>query len=247
MTDGIAGGKPGRAPRLVSTDERGRAAAIAASWEANAAAWTEAVREGRIASRRIGTDAAVVAAILRAASSPAPRVLDVGCGEGWLARALVPHGARTVGVDASPALVARARELGGGDFHVLDYDALCADRSRPGGAFDVIALNFALLAESVTPLLASLGARLAPGGRIVLQTVHPWSAAGAEGYADGWRLETFDAFGGAFEHPMPWFFRTLESWTRALHEAGLAIACLEEPRDPAAARPLSLLLTLGVP
>ena len=49
------------------------------SWERNAAAWTEAVRERRIASRRAGTDAAIVGAVLDA--SPAS-VIDVGCGEG---------------------------------------------------------------------------------------------------------------------------------------------------------------------
>ena len=31
------------------------------SWVANAPAWTEVVREGRIESRRAGTDAAIVA------------------------------------------------------------------------------------------------------------------------------------------------------------------------------------------
>ena len=37
-----------------------RAKAIAASWDRNAAAWTRAVREGGIASRRAATDAAIV-------------------------------------------------------------------------------------------------------------------------------------------------------------------------------------------
>ena len=59
------------------------------SWHPNADAWIDAVRSGSIGSRRRGTDAAVVAAC---AAQPGLRVLDVGCGEGWLARALAAQG-----------------------------------------------------------------------------------------------------------------------------------------------------------
>jgi hypothetical protein len=48
---------------------------LALSWQANADAWTSAVREQRIESRRLVTDAAILQAVL--ALSPA-RVLDVG-------------------------------------------------------------------------------------------------------------------------------------------------------------------------
>ncbi|HSK40392.1 MAG TPA: hypothetical protein VK943_11555, partial [Arenibaculum sp.] len=61
------------------------AATLADSWTANAGLWTQAVRSGAIASRRLATDDAVVRAV--AARRPR-RVLDLGCGEGWLARAL---------------------------------------------------------------------------------------------------------------------------------------------------------------
>ena len=63
--------------------------AILRVWHDSAAPWSRAVREGRIASRRRVTDAAVLAAI----HARAPRsVIDLGCGEGWLSRALAGQG-----------------------------------------------------------------------------------------------------------------------------------------------------------
>ena len=47
------------------------------SWQANADAWAAAVREQRIESRRLVTDAAIIQAVL--ALQP-KRVLDIGCG-----------------------------------------------------------------------------------------------------------------------------------------------------------------------
>jgi 2-polyprenyl-3-methyl-5-hydroxy-6-metoxy-1,4-benzoquinol methylase len=209
------------------------------SWTTNAAAWTRAVREGQIASRRLATDAAIVDAV----TARAPRrVLDVGCGEGWLARALAGRGIAVTGVDVSPPLVEAARALGGGDFRVVDYAAAARDPTLLGGPYDVAACNFALLAEDVVPLLAALRARLAPGGALVIQTVHPWAARGDAPYADGWRTETFAGFGDGFAVPMPWYYRTLASWVRSLDDAGYRLAALREPLHPETATPLSLLL-----
>jgi 2-polyprenyl-3-methyl-5-hydroxy-6-metoxy-1,4-benzoquinol methylase len=225
----------------MADDESPRGDAIAASWEANADAWTSVVREGRIPSRRAGTDAAVLDAVRR---RPRGRLLDVGCGEGWLARALSAEGWTVTGTDGSAALVARAHELGGGEFAVVSYDDLVAREEPARGPFDVAVLNFALLDERIAPLLSAVARRLAVGGAIVVQTVHPWVAAGDGPYLDGWREETFSAFGdGRFPSPMPWYFRTLASWWRELHGAGLALERIDEPTDPSTGRPLSLLLT----
>jgi hypothetical protein len=70
------------------------------SWNANAKPWARAIQTGSIQSRTLVTDRAIIEAV----SSMAPRrVLDVGCGEGWLARALSARGMTVTGVDAVAA------------------------------------------------------------------------------------------------------------------------------------------------
>ncbi|MEP9317826.1 methyltransferase domain-containing protein [Pseudomonas sp. LABIM340] len=218
-------------------------ARIRQSWQANADPWTRAVREQRIESRRLVTDAAILGAI---ADGPARRALDIGCGEGWLCRALAERGSECVGVDASAPLIDSAQAAGGARFEVMDYAALIESGSSLG-QFDVLVCNFALLDEYIAPLLGALRDRLNPGGRLLIQTVHPWTACGDEPYADGWRLETFAVFGGEFRSPMPWFFRTLESWLALLSASGWRLRQLREPRHPDTGQPCSLLLELHPP
>ncbi|HEV2150324.1 MAG TPA: class I SAM-dependent methyltransferase [Longimicrobiaceae bacterium] len=220
----------------------GNEGALRQSWDRNAAAWTEAVRGGHIPSRRAGTDAAIVEAVARAGGR---RVLDVGCGEGWLARALAEHGFAVTGIDGSAELVERARAAGGGDFRTLRYDEVEADPARLGGPYDTVVCNFALLGETVAPLLRALATALAPDGRLLIQTVHPFTACGDAPYRDGWRTEDFAGFACPFPAAMPWYFRTVGSWVAAARAAGLQVVELDEPTDPDSGRPLSLLLALG--
>lgn len=211
------------------------------SWSANAQAWSDTVREGGIASRRAGTDDAIVDAVLE---TQRRRILDVGCGEGWLARALASNGCDVVGIDGSPELIASARALGGARFETLRYADLVA-QAADLGRFDVVVFNFALLgADLATPLRAAREL-LVDDGRVIVQTVHPWTASADAPYRDGWRLETFAGLGSGFVEPMPWYFHTLASLHEQLAGAGLLLERFEEPVDAASGRPLSLILFAG--
>jgi 2-polyprenyl-3-methyl-5-hydroxy-6-metoxy-1,4-benzoquinol methylase len=208
------------------------------SWIANAASWSAVVREQKIESRRVATDAAILEAVL--ALQPAS-VLDLGCGEGWLSRALASHGIAVTGVDASPELIRVAQQSGGAAFRALSYEQLVAEPMILGDPFDVIVANFSLLDEKLDALLQAIAALLRPQRALVIQTVHPVFAAG-DAYRDGWRVETFASFEGDWPEPMPWYFRTLASWVRALVDAGFVLRELREPLHPERLQPLSLLL-----
>jgi SAM-dependent methyltransferase len=212
-------------------------ARILASWHSNAAPWTNAVRRGQIESRRLVTNAAIVGAVLDCS----PRsVLDIGCGEGWLARELDSHGIGVTGIDAVPALVEQAQAAGGGTFRVASYEDVAAGRFKV--STDVAVCNFSLLGdESVGGLFRAVGAMLDEGGAFIVQTLHPVAACGDLPYQDGWRRGSWDGCGTDFTDPAPWYFRTLETWTDLFRQSGLRLRETREPMHPVTGRPASVI------
>lgn len=215
---------------------------IVDAWAKNARPWTVAVRDGRIESRRRVTDRAIVEAVLACAPHS---VLDVGCGEGWLIRALAPFDIQGTGVDAIPALVEAARAAGGGEFHALPYAGLTAASLAP---VDALVCNFSLLGRgSVEAVFRAASSRLNPRGHLIVQTLHPVSASGGLPYRDGWREGSWIGCGEGFGEPAPWYFRTLESWTTLFADHSLTLAGLYEPIHPDTGQPASLILVGRLP
>jgi SAM-dependent methyltransferase len=212
------------------------------SWQRNAANWTRAVRDRQIPSRAAGTDAAIVDAIVR--RNPA-RFLDVGCGEGWLVRAVTERtGCTGVGLDGTAALIDAAQAADpDGCYRTLSYDDVIKGSSVPDAPFDVIAFNYALFEEDVVPLLAAAKTLLVEDGVIVIQTLHPDNDPG-DG-TNGWREEDFAAFENEAWAKMPWYFRTTESWEAALAMAGLSLDTTEEPTAEVGGSALSVVMTIG--
>ena len=210
---------------------------ILSVWEQNAVPWTDAVRGQRIASRRLITDRAILAAVL----DQSPRTaLDLGCGEGWLSRAMAARGIEVAGIDAVPELIERARAAGGGEFRVLRYEDIAADRLSL--RVDAVVCNFALLGEtSVEWVFDAVPKLLNPGGRFIVQTLHPVLACGEQPYRDGWREGSWAGAGDGFGEPAPWYFRTLESWFGLFRKHGLRVRELREPLHPETGQAASVI------
>ena len=207
------------------------------SWRRNATPWTSAVRNNAIESRVLVTNQAIVDAVLSRSPSS---VLDIGCGEGWLVRALAERGIRGTGVDAVPALIDHAQRRGGGDFHVASYEELASGMLR--STSDVAVANFSLIGrESVEQLIRCVPELLVPRGALIVQTLHPVIACGDHPYEDGWREGSWSGFGDAFSDPAPWYFRTLESWVALFVDSGFRLVELREPLYPASGRPASAI------
>lgn len=219
------------------TDEQ-----IVESWLVNAEPWIEAVRDEQIESRTVCTNQAIVNTVCRYA----PRtVLDVGCGEGWLARALHARGIQVIGMDIVPELIAAAQQGAGGDFRLLSYEDLA--QGKLGDTVDAVVCNFSLIGKAaVEQLFQTIPYLLNPGGVFIVQTLHPLMACGTSPYADGWREGSWAGFSTAFTKPAPWYFRTLESWVQLFRKNGLMLQAVEEPIHPRSGKPASVVFSAKV-
>jgi 2-polyprenyl-3-methyl-5-hydroxy-6-metoxy-1,4-benzoquinol methylase len=207
------------------------------SWHSNAAPWTLAVRQRQIESRRLVTDQAIVEAVVSRAPGS---VLDLGCGEGWLARALAERGLQVVGVDVVAQLIEQAHRAGGGDFRLASYQQIAAGALAVRA--DLVVCNFSLLGKGcVEALMRAMPDLLTPGGALIVQTLHPAFAGGDAVYQDGWREGSWLGFDAAFSNPAPWYFRTLAGWIELFTHNGLQLLEVREPLHPGSGRPASIL------
>jgi 2-polyprenyl-3-methyl-5-hydroxy-6-metoxy-1,4-benzoquinol methylase len=205
------------------------------SWAKNTAPWTNAVRGGEIESRKLVTNQAIVDAV----RSRSPRSgIDIGCGEGWLVRAL--DGVEMIGVDVVPGLIDMASAAGGGDFRVMSYEDIVAGALN--ARVDAAICNFSLIGkESVEGLLRAAPSLLNPDGALIVQTLHPHLACGDAPYRDGWREGSWSGFSEDFTDAPPWYFRTLETWARLFSESGLRLVEMREPVHPVTGKPVSVI------
>jgi SAM-dependent methyltransferase len=171
--------------------------------------------------------------------APGAATLEVGCGEGRVARDLVARGHRVTGLDASPTLLRAAADADPGSRYVEGpAEALPFE----DGAFDLVVAYNSLMDVGDMPAAIREAARvLAPGGRLCACITHPLPDAGSwhddevfavtESYLDQrWFGATMQRNGLEFTFE-GWCF-PLEAYARALEAAGLLIEAIREPRDP---------------
>jgi 2-polyprenyl-3-methyl-5-hydroxy-6-metoxy-1,4-benzoquinol methylase len=170
------------------------------------------------------------------------RVLDAGCGNGYLSRLLARAGAQVTGLEPAAALFdfAAAAE----HEEPLGISYLRADLcDLPGradlGQFDAVVASMVLPAiPDWTGALAGCVARLRPGGRLVFSVNHPCF----EELAGTWRQHgqyRLDEYLAEYELQLRYatdFHRPLSAYLNEAIGLGLRIAEVAEPGlDPAAA------------
>jgi SAM-dependent methyltransferase len=176
------------------------------------------------------------------------RVLDAACGDGFYTARLVGSGADAVGVDASPEMVARARErFGGSDIEdapevpIHEADLTAGLPFLDDGDFDLVLCQLALEHVEDWPAVFGAFARvLRPGGRVVVSTSHPvrdYVDAEYDGrehvLADGatyGAVERADRDWGDDESfVVPFYRRPLQAVFEPATDAGLLVERVVEP------------------
>ena len=171
--------------------------------------------------------------------APGQGTLEIGCGEGRVARDLARRGHRVCGIDASPTLIEAACEADpDGDYRVAD----AADLPFAAGSFDTaVAYNSLMDIEDLGGAVREAARVLTDAGRLCICILHPMADAGrfqtrapdapfviAGSYLESRQIvEPFARDGLAitfhgWRHP-------LQTYARALEDAGFLIECLREP------------------
>jgi SAM-dependent methyltransferase len=177
--------------------------------------------------------------------APGRLTLEVGCGEGRVARDLARLGHTVVALDASPTLVTKAAAADpAGRYLVADAAAL------PFGdeSLDLVVTYNSLMDVADMPAAVREASRvLTPGGRLCACVTHPTADAGKfqskepdapfvipGAYLGRHRFEdTFERDG--LQITFAGWRYSLEEYARALEDAGLLVERLREPPAPAAA------------
>lgn len=200
---------------------------IIESWKKNVNLWLNAIHKDEIASRVLVTNEAIVEAVL---SKKPNTVLDIGCGEGWLVRAIEENGINCLGIDVVPGFIQQA-STGNGRFKELSYEALSF--FELGEKFDLLVANFSLLGnESVEHIFQQAAELLNEHGYLIIQTIHPKMVNDDSNNTDGWRAGSWDGFNSTFVDPAPWYLRTLKSWKALFTKSGFQDVAIIEPLNP---------------
>ncbi|KAA9151771.1 class I SAM-dependent methyltransferase [Amycolatopsis acidicola] len=106
--------------------------------------------------------------ILRAVPEGCVEALDVGCGDGLLARKLASRAKRVTGIDSSPRMIADARELAADHpgLTFLEGDFLAADLSD--GTYDFVCSVATIHHLDFEAALCRMRDLLRPGGVLVV-------------------------------------------------------------------------------
>jgi SAM-dependent methyltransferase len=199
-------------------------------WEATAGWWQEKFTDGADAEYE---EQIIPLAVAHAAGCA--RILDVGCGEGQISRAV-----GAVGVDPVAQQVVVARQRGGAYARAL-AGALPFD----DGVFDAViaCLVFEHIADA-TSAIAEVGRVLAGGGRFLFFLNHPLLQTPGSGWIDDhileeqyWRIGPYLVEDTTIEEVdkgvfLPFVHRPLSTYVNMLAEASMFITHMEEPAPP---------------
>jgi ubiquinone/menaquinone biosynthesis C-methylase UbiE len=172
------------------------------------------------------------------------RVLDAGCGEGYLSRLLAKSEAIVTAVDSSPRMIEIAKERTQNDL-LIDYkEGNCEGLNfLEDKSFDLIVSNMVFQdLENYEKAFQEMYRLLANGGYFIFSILHPCFVTPESGWEktrDGkklhWNVDKY-FYEGAYEQrlgdkeKMLFFHRTLTSYVNTLIKTGFYLESIVEPK-----------------
>jgi SAM-dependent methyltransferase len=174
------------------------------------------------------------------------RVLDVGTGEGQVARLAAAGSRRVVGIDPARAQVSEAARRGGPPGWLVYAQAEAARLPVRDGSFDaVVACLVFEHVHDVAGAITEVARVLLPGGRFLFLLNHPLLQTPGSGWIDDrilgeqyWRIGPYLVEDETVEEVekgvlIPFVHRPLSAYVNAMATAGLLLVRMEEPAPPA--------------
>jgi 2-polyprenyl-3-methyl-5-hydroxy-6-metoxy-1,4-benzoquinol methylase len=199
-------------------------------WQKNAGFWIKIIRE-KLDPYRLEITNKAVLELLK--SKKALKILDAGCGDGYLSRILAKSGHQVFGVDFSPILIKAAKTLERKNPLKIRYftrdirktgltssyfDAVLSHQtineiSDPGKAFDEF---FRILKKK---------------GRLICLFLHPCFQINPKEYFQKAKIKKSHYLVSGIKSPSPYFYLhlPLSEWIRLLAKSGFFIKNIKEP------------------
>lgn len=174
------------------------------------------------------------------------KILDAGCGEGYLSRILAERGATVVAVDYSRKMLNIARRRTPAGLAIEYRHGSCEDLTfLQGKCFDIVVANMVLQDLSAyEAVIRGVHRLLVSGGLFVFSIAHPCFSTPESGWVKDekgeklyWKVDRYfdqvafeQAWPSGAKHGILQFHRTLTSYFRVVKRAGFAVEALVEPR-----------------
>ncbi|RDE10877.1 MAG: hypothetical protein C4K48_12790 [Candidatus Thorarchaeota archaeon] len=227
-------------------------------WEANAEAFADLIAESGTPHHRHILNPCVEQLL---GDVKGKKLLDAGCGEGYLSRYYAGKGASVTAVDLSERLIETSRSLAKREGIIVEYRAtdICHLDSIPDHEFDIVLANLVLLnVPCLREALREFYRVLREGGHLVFSIVHPafnlygpgsWEMGEKDpktGRREGVYFKVDKYFdereyerywttrtGERFPAAISFFHRTLGTYLNALIASGFNLVAFREPQPTA--------------
>ena len=211
-------------------------------WRKNANFWIKIIREKLDPYRLKVTNKAILKSLK---NEKGLKVLDAGCGEGYLCRALARAGHQVFGVDFCPELIRAAKDLerkkpSGIKYFVGDF----RKTNFPDSFFDIV-LSHQTINEIQNPQKAfkEFSRILKKKGRVILLFLHPCFEINPKAlkntpfslvYFKKIKIKKDYYLVSGIKSPSPYFYLhlPLSEWISLFTRSGFLIKKVEEPHPP---------------